>query len=134
MKLLWGRIVVAGVLCEILYFLYLQFVLGDVLAAYAVSGMIGVAVCLMLGGIWVGRSASRRPVLQGSLVGVAAIVFYFLLIVAVAVFAPELMEQAEPAEFDVPLFLLNHGLKIVGGALGGYIGAMLAGKPDRISG
>ncbi|HUF72968.1 MAG TPA: hypothetical protein VMR74_08730 [Gammaproteobacteria bacterium] len=133
MKLLWGRIAVAGVLCEILYFLYLQFVLGDVLAAYAVSGMIGVAVCLMLGGIWVGRSASRRPVLQGALVGVAAIVFYFLLIVAVAVVAPDLMEEAEQAELDVSLFLLNHGLKIVGGALGGYIGAMLAGKPDRIS-
>jgi hypothetical protein len=134
MKLLWGRIIVAGVLCEILYFLYLQFILGDLLAAYEVSGLIGVAFCLMLGGIWVGSGALWRPALQGGLVGAAAIVFFFLLNLAFVVLAPEFMAEADPPEVGVSLFLLNHGLKIVGGTVGGYIGAMLTGKPDRTAG
>lgn len=134
MKLLWGRIIVAGVLCEILYFVYLQFVLGDLFAAYEVAGMVGVAACLMLGGIWVGRSARWRPVLQGALVGVAAILFFFLLNIAFILLAPDLVEEAEQAEIGIALFLLNHGLKIIGGAVGAYIGTMLARKPRRITG
>lgn len=133
MKLLWGRIIVAGILCEILYALYLQYVLGDLNEAYALTGMLGVLACMMLGGLWVGRSAASRPVIQGALVGVAAIVFYMTLIIVFVLFGPDEDQAAQQAGFDPALFLLNHGLKIVGGAVGGFLGGVLLKRPNSAS-
>lgn len=126
---LWVRIVLAGILCEVLYGLYLQFVLGDLLQAYALSGMLGVVVLMALGGIWVGFSASSKPALNGGLVGIAAIVFYFLLLGAFTLLGPE-VEATEATEFQPGLLVLNHALKIVGGLAGGFIGgALRSSKP-----
>jgi hypothetical protein len=132
MKLLWVRIIVAGIVCEILYALYLQFVLGDLSQAYAVTGMLGVVVAMMLGGLWVGRSAASRPVIQGALVGVAAVVFYMTLVIVFFLVGPEPDDAAQQAG-SPGLFALNHALKIVGGAAGGYLGGVLLKRPDTAS-
>jgi hypothetical protein len=134
MQLRWWRILLAGVLAEILYALFLQFVIGDMMQAFAPVGMAGVLVCMLLGGLWVGRNAPTRPVLHGVLVGVAAVAFYFVLVGLALQFAPEAAEppnDAMPGLASAPA-LLNHALKLVGGALGGLLGGtVLRGREPR---
>lgn len=127
MRLRWWRILIAGVLAEILYAVFLQFVVGDMMQAFAPIGMVGALGCMLLGGLWVGRGAPSRPVLHGALVGVAAIAFYFVLVGLALQFAPEAAappNDATPVLASAPA-LLNHALKIVGGALGGLLGGTL---------
>jgi hypothetical protein len=124
MRLRWWRIFLAGVLAEILYALFLQFVVGDMMQAFAPVGMAGALVCMLLGGLWVARSAPSRPVLHGALVGGVAIAFYFVLVGLALQFAPEAAappNDATPGLASAPA-LLNHALKLVGGALGGFLG------------
>lgn len=136
MQLRWWRILLAGVLAEILYALFLQFVVGDMMQAFAPVGMAGALVCMLLGGLWVARSAPSRPVLHGALVGVAAVAFYFLLVALALQFAPEAAappNDATPGLTSAPA-LLNHALKLVGGALGGFLGGTaLRSKTVRVS-
>jgi hypothetical protein len=134
MRLRWWRILLAGVLAEILYALFLQFMIGDMMQAFAPVGMAGALVCMLLGGLWVGRSAPSRPVLHGTLVGVAAVAFYFVLVGLAVLFAPEAAappDAATPGLASAPA-LLNHALKVVGGAVGGLLGGtLLRGREPR---
>lgn len=136
MQLRWWRILVAGVLAEILYALFLQFVVGDMLQAFAPVGMGGALICMLLGGLWVARSATSRHVLHGALVGVAAVAFYFILVGLALQFAPEAAappNDATPGLASAPA-LFNHALKIAGGALGGFLGrSVFRGRQPRIA-
>jgi uncharacterized membrane protein HdeD (DUF308 family) len=106
-KFYWGRVVVGGVLSELAVFVIvfptLRF-FGQ--RAFLASILIASAVMPLLLAIWVCRRVESRFVLHGALVGVVAALFYVALT----------RGQSEPV-----LYVVAHGLKIVGGAIGGAI-------------
>jgi xanthine/uracil/vitamin C permease (AzgA family) len=71
----------------------------------------------VLAGLWVARRV-ERPVLHGVLAGLAAILLYLAIAVVGVLVAPE------RANFDTalsPAYLASHVLKVLGGALGGWL-------------
>src|SRR5687768_10784360 len=78
MKMLWGRILIAGFLVELLLLLILN---GVSRPLYGSQGDSPVAfVCgfflTLVGALWVGRQAPSRFVLHGALVGMAAVALH----------------------------------------------------------
>lgn len=110
----WKRIALAGVAAELLYAVYIYYLAPSTQVAYQPIGFTTVFVLFVLGGFWAGRGIvdASRP-LAGVLVGVAGTVLYYILQV------PDIIagEQAFPA-----IAFFNHGLKLVGGALGAVLG------------
>jgi len=118
---MWWRIIIAAVVLEFLYAGFLYQVLGDAQLAFAPVGLISVGVFMLLGGALIAWTAPSRKLLQGTLVGVVAVVFYTLLTIPV-------MLSGE-LQITGPL-LLNHLLKLVGAAIGSLIGTAL-GQASR---
>ena len=79
MKILWWRILIAAIVLELLYGVFLVFVLGAAEQAFTTLGIVSVFLFMALGGFWVGSRATSRPILQGGLVGVVAVLFYTVL-------------------------------------------------------
>lgn len=65
---------------------------------------------------WVARRA-ERPVLIGTLTGIAALVFYGALALGAYLASPETFN---PSQSFGPAYLASHVLKVAGGALGGW--------------
>src|SRR5215471_4765706 len=106
-KLHWGRIVAAGLLSEIALILAivpLGLRLGDSFLRYTAPP--GSFVMCFLGALWVGRGIRSHFVLHGVLVGVVSTLIYIALTRA----------QPEPLAY-----IVAHGLKLVGGACGGFV-------------
>lgn len=105
-KISWGRVIVAGLLAEVILFV-IVFSLLRVFGrqAFLVSIVIGSAVLPFLFAFWVGRNVNSRFVLHGGLVGVVAVLFYVI------------VSRARP---EPMLDVISHGLKLVGGVLGGF--------------
>jgi len=99
--------VVAGVIAEAVVFAVV-FPVRDVFGqtAFLASILIGSAVMPFLLALWACRRATLQVLLQGTLVGVVAAIVY--LIIA--------WGQTEPL-----LYKIAHGLKVVGGAAGGFV-------------
>jgi hypothetical protein len=113
----WKRIMLAGIAAELLYAVYIYYIAPSTQVAYQPIGFIMVFGLFVLGGLWAGRTIpGNGRILAGALAGVAGTVLYYILQI------PDIVagEQAFPA-----IAFLNHGLKLVGGALG----AALAGLP-----
>jgi hypothetical protein len=125
MKILWWRILIAAIVLEILYGLFLVFVLGAAEQAYTTFGIASVFVFMAIGGLWVGSKATSRPVLQGGVIGVVAVLFYTVL-TAPAVLSGELAVTGP--------FLLNHLAKVLGGACGGFLARILPTSRKRAIG
>lgn len=105
----WGRIVVGGALAEvalILAIVPLGLRLGESFLHYTAPP--GSFVTCFVGALWVGRRVRSRFVLHGALVGVVAAVIYVGLTGA----------KPEPLAYVVA-----HGLKVLGGACGGFVTA-----------
>ena len=106
-KIHWGRIVLGGLVAEVVLIVAIVPIglrLGDTFLSYAAPP--GSFVVCFLGSLWVGRRIECRFVLHGLLVGVVAALFYL----ALTRFQPE------------PLaYVIAHVLKLVGGAVGGYV-------------
>jgi putative membrane protein (TIGR04086 family) len=105
----WGWILLGGFLAELLVFaivIPLSLAAGQASLLYSAppASFVGTFVF----GIWVARRASDRRLLHGFLVGVAATVIY----IAIS------RGQPEPAAY-----IIAHGLKLLGGAAGGWIAA-----------
>jgi hypothetical protein len=122
MKILWGRILIAAVVLELLYGLFLIFILGSADYAYTPLGMATVFVFMMIGGAWIGLKAASRRVFHGGLVGLVAVLFYTVL-TSPAVFSGELVVTGP--------FLLNHVAKILGGISGGLLSATVLNAKTR---
>jgi len=104
-KLRWGRVIVGGVGAELVVFAIVFPMLhffGQ--TAFLASILIASFVLPFVFALWVCRRVDAAYLLHGTLVGVVAAVFY--LIIAHG--------QPEPL-----LYKIAHGLKIVGGVLGG---------------
>jgi hypothetical protein len=105
----WGRVIVGGVSAELAVFAIVFPVLhffGQ--AAFLASIPIASAVLPFVFALWVARRIESRFVLHGALVGIVAALVYVILA----------WGQPEPL-----LYKISHGLKIVGGLLGGVVAA-----------
>ena len=122
MRILWWRIIILGVVLEIAYGIFIFGILGSNAAAYDVAGLVGVALLMMLGGLLVGWKADWQPTVQGALVGVTAVALYLVLFGAATIFGAEMGEAGATEPVPWGLWSLNHVLKLVGGAVGGFIG------------
>jgi len=108
-KIRWVRVLIAGVLAEILVFLVVFPTLhffGQ--RAFLVSILIASAVMPFLLAIWVGRHIDSGFALHGALVGLVAALFYVVL------------TRGRP---EPQLYIIAHGLKVIGGAVGGLVAA-----------
>jgi hypothetical protein len=112
----WKRILIAGFATEILYGVYIFLILGSAQEAYAFAGLLGAFGFFVVGGIWGAWKADSNRAPQGALVAVVAVVFYTLLTVPAIIGGSYVFTG---------MVLLNHVLKIAGGAAGGF----LAGTP-----
>jgi hypothetical protein len=111
-KISWGRVIVAGLMAEVILFV-IVFSLLRVFGrqAFLVSIVIGSAALPFLFALWVGRHVNSRFVLHGGLVGVVAVLFYVI------------VSRARP---EPTLYVISHGLKLVGGMLGGFAASIRA--------
>jgi putative membrane protein (TIGR04086 family) len=125
MKILWWRILIAAIVLELLYGVFLVFILGAAEEAFTTLGIASVFVFMAIGGFWVGSRAPSRPVLQGGLVGVVAVLFYTALTTP-AVLSGELLVTGP--------FLLNHLSKVLGGAFGGLLAKSLPAARNHAAG
>jgi peptidoglycan/LPS O-acetylase OafA/YrhL len=114
----WWRVLGGGLLIElVLMVISVPFVAmgrADELPTYVLPATVVAAV---LAGLWVARRV-ERPVLHGVLAGLAAILLYLAIAVVGVLVAPE------RANFDTalsPAYLASHVLKVLGGALGGWL-------------
>jgi len=106
----WGRIVVGGVLAEVVLILAIV-PLGARLGQSFLheTAPPGSFVTCFLAALWVSRGIKSRFVLHGTLVGVIAALLYLGLTRA----------QPEPL-----VYIIAHGLKLLGGACGGFVAGM----------
>jgi putative membrane protein (TIGR04086 family) len=105
----WLRVLLAGFLAEVLVIalvIPVSLLFGKNTLTYAAPAA-SLLACFLLA-IWVGRRLESRFVLHGILVGVVAALIY----VALTRGGPE-----------PPAYLIAHGLKILGGAAGGFVAA-----------
>ncbi|HEY6816847.1 MAG TPA: hypothetical protein VI168_15020 [Croceibacterium sp.] len=112
----WKRIVLAGIAAELLYAVYIYYIAPSTQVAYQPEGFAAVFALFVIGGLWAGRGIrDTSRLLAGVLVGLVGTAFYYVLQI------PDILagEQTYPA-----IALLNHGLKLAGGALGAAFGAL----------
>ncbi|HEU4620495.1 MAG TPA: TIGR04086 family membrane protein [Gammaproteobacteria bacterium] len=96
--------------------------------AITIMALIGSFLLPMLFGIWVGRRAQTHYVLNGFLVGAFAVVIYLATTEAARRFGPP--QPPQPFAYTIA-----HGLKLLGGALGGFIASRAPAaraKPETI--
>ena len=106
-KIHWGRILLGGLFAEvalILAIVPLGLRLGENFLHYTAPP--GSFITCFLAALWVCRRVESRFILQGTLVGVVAALIYIAL------------TRAQPEPFA---YIVAHGLKLVGGACGGFV-------------
>lgn len=82
-------------------------------------------ILFIIAGYWCGRGTSA-PVLNGFIAGLWGVLLYLAL---------SLCLSSAVADYDLeksvsPAYLLAHGLKVVGGVIGGTLAARKAGRPS----
>jgi len=118
----WGWIVLAAFVAEVVGFALLMcirvlhgygpFALDPLSAAGNAAFMIELFLVFVLFGWWVARGARALVLLNGLLVGVAAVLIYEI--------------AARGSGASIPLstaYLLAHAVKVAGGAAGGWLAA-----------
>src|ERR1700733_9023120 len=103
----WGRLLVGGLLAEvalIIAIVPLGLRVGGNFMNYTAPP--GSFITCFLAALWVCRRIESRFILQGTLVGVVAVVIYVIL------------TRAQPEPFA---YIVAHALKLAGGACGGFI-------------
>jgi putative membrane protein (TIGR04086 family) len=113
--MLWGRIIAAGFAIEAILIalsIPLRLWVGQTPVTYV--AVIGSFALPMLFGLWVGQRARSRRALHGFLIGAVATLIFLALSEAGRRWGP----PAEPQPFA---YLVAHGLKFLGGALGGFL-------------
>ena len=118
--MLWGRIALGGFLVElVLMALTVPIFIWGTETAVVYLGVIGSLVVTFVFGAWVARRAASRQVLHGLLVGVVAMLIYGVIFVVAAQFAPPEQQTEQPLLY----YVVGHGFKLIGGALGGLVAA-----------
>jgi hypothetical protein len=102
----WIRIAIGGILAEVAIiaaFVGVAFICGRPIAA-ASTPVCSFGACF-IAAFWVGRRASSRPVMQGVLSSIVAVLIYLAL------------TRARPEPW---IYMLAHLCKVLGGASGGW--------------
>jgi hypothetical protein len=115
----WGRTLVAAIAVEVVLIVATVCIYATVAAPEPLLDIVIPPAALILfvpAGQWVARGSSA-PILNGFVAGLWGIVLYVAL---------TLIAQGAVADFDLessvrPAYLLAHGLKVVGGAIGGWL-------------
>lgn len=107
LRIRWLRVLIGGLFVEASLFAVVIPVLKT-FGQHALLYVVPVASLVMsfVFGLWVGRRVESRFVLHGMLVGIVATLLYVG------------MTRAQPEPFA---YLLAHGLKMLGGAAGGFV-------------
>jgi putative membrane protein (TIGR04086 family) len=110
-RLRFGHVLLGGFLAE-LALVVVVMIVRLLLGEEAVTAVAGPGSFLTAGffGYWVGHKVGGRRVLHGTLVGVVAMLIYLPL--------PYLAGATGP---QPPEYMIAHALKIIGGALGGFL-------------
>jgi putative membrane protein (TIGR04086 family) len=115
LSLRWGRVLIGAVLMEVVLFAIAACAYflpnGQNLLLYVIPP--ACVVVSLYFGYWAARGAGNRFILHGTLVGVVAAVAYIALT----------WRQALPMAYVV-----SHFLKVIGGALGGFIAQRRAAR------
>ena len=82
-------------------------------------------VVFVLAGWWAARPEPRNAVLTGALAGVWAVVLY----IGLGLVASQFVKGTSVTDGFTTPYLLAHALKILGGALGGWLSARKAARP-----
>jgi hypothetical protein len=118
----WRRILVAGVLAETAIFaIFFLLLLGATLAGVPemarpgstldfVDAIVASFAMPFLLTLWAGKRIESRFVLHGALIGLVGVVLFGVVILAAT------RSLAQP-----PLYLVAHGLKVLGGVAGGVV-------------
>lgn len=117
MGILWWRILAVALVLEMLYGAFVYTILGAAEQALAPVGLVSVFLFMLAGGAAIAWMAPSRKILQGSLVGIAAIALYTLITIP-AMSSGELVLTAG--------YLINHLCKLLGAAAGSLIGVALS--------
>lgn len=130
-SLRWGRIVLGGILAEVILILI---VIPMRVAAASETAVTDVAVAgsflAFVPVAWLMTRSLGRAVLHGVLMGAVAALFYTLLAVVGQLF----VKDAPPMPF---IYYVAHGLKLLGGAAGGWLAqrsAMASRPPSATAG
>jgi putative membrane protein (TIGR04086 family) len=112
----WGAVLLSAFLTEALMIALVIPLQSYGQTPITVMALIGSFVLPLLFAIWVGRRAQSRFVLHGVLIGAFAALIYIVL--------GELARRFGPPQPPQPFaYTIAHGLKLLGGALGGVIAA-----------
>jgi len=115
LSLRWGRVLIGALLVEVVLFAIAAGAYflpnGQNLLLYVVPPACLVVSCYFA--YWAARGAANRFILHGTLVGVVAALIYIALT----------WRQTLPMAYTV-----SHFLKVIGGALGGFIAQRLASR------
>jgi hypothetical protein len=133
MKINWKRVVIASIWSELLLLAIYIPTVKYAGSAATVIVKVEMFVPLFLGGLWVARKIESRFILHGVLVGISANVLFAALVAVLLLFrqfqsqAPQIAQQsagvvADQAVRAVINLAVEVGLKIVGAAVGAYIG------------
>jgi hypothetical protein len=113
-QLRWGRILVGGLVAELLVFAIVfpvLYLFGQ--RAFLASILIASAAMPFVFAVWVCRRIESHFVLHGALVGVVAALIYTVIA----------WGQPQPL-----LYKIAHGLKVLGGAAGGLMASRRSGR------
>ena len=121
----WGRALLAAFLAEVALMLVavpLYATMAD--AQSTINAVIPPAsfVLFVAAGYWAARPVPRSGIAQGALTGAWAVALYFALGLVASLFT----DEASVADGLTPAYLLTHALKVVGGAVGGWLVARKA--------
>jgi len=103
----WGWILLGGFLAELLIFVVaipLSLVAGQQSLTYSAPAASFLATLVF--GLWIGRKSPQAPLLNGTLVGAAAMLIYLAMTLG----------RPEPVAY-----IIAHFLKLAGGAAGGFL-------------
>jgi hypothetical protein len=118
MKIHWGRIVIAGLIAQMVGIAGVALILdlfysGLDSVTYS-SIIIACLVFMILGALWVARKIESHFILHGFLVGVVAVILYVILEL------PIVLRGEYPMNYWLPAVYLQTP-KLLGGIVGGYI-------------
>ena len=114
----WGRVILGGFLIElVLTIVSVPFFATGREADLMIVVPPATLVVAALFGAWTARRTAR-PVLNGTLAGVAAFAIYLLLILGNVLFAPQ--QPDFTAALSLP-YLASHVFKVLGAAFGGWL-------------
>jgi hypothetical protein len=132
MKINWKRVVIAGILFEIL--LTLIYIAAQYAGPYRLAIVLLDWFGIMFwGGLWVARKIESRFVIHGFLVGIIANLLFFPLRPLLPLLRPtdvqaEMAEMANSGPGILMAILISFIIKILGSTLGAYIGGRLRKK------